>query len=109
MKATAARGSEAKTAGATRRPSRGFALRTPAHGVPAALRESNEGIVAPFGTPAVPIQARLEIGPVDHPLEREADSVATAIAGRLPARWSAWTRTAFGRDFNAVRVHADQR
>ncbi len=137
MKATAARGSEAKTAGATRRPSRGFALRTPAHGVPAALRESNEGIVAPFGTPAVPVQARLEIGPVDHPLEREADSVATAIAGRLPARTgrvrphgpSGGTvnevlatsgqpldpgiqrhmGAAFGRDFNAVRVHADQR
>lgn len=60
MKAVATRGSEATTGIARRSDSRGVSLSAPG--------------------PAIQRRAELEIGPADDPLEREADSMAAAVA-----------------------------
>jgi len=138
MKAPAtAKESKTTSGSAGRRDGRGFGLSAPGPGAPArSLRNSSGAFGAVFGPAASSIQARLEIGTVDDPLEREADSVATAIVGNRPAsrgrsRTGAQSGTpgevlasagqpldphlqrrmsaAFGHDFDAVRVHADDR
>ena len=69
MKASPAARSEAEPAAATPRAGRGAALKPPG-GVPLAS--------------AIPIQAKLTVGAVDDPLEREADRVADLVM-RMPA------------------------
>ena len=55
--------------------------------------------------------AKLEIGEVDSPFEREADAIAGQVMRKLDSASGADTMTqmseAFGADFSQVRLHAD--
>ena len=92
MKTVAARESGATIGSAGRRTNQGIGFKAPGHRMPAAMSRPASGDVGPVFGPADkaanvkawPIQMKARIGPVDDPVEREADRIADAIVEGRP-------------------------